>query len=133
MPSSTYNSSLSVDVRRRKSATQQSGYPEVINQWFKCYTTVKYLVSIDHFTGCFNFVSQGFSGNSSDRFITENSTFLDNVQPGQRIIADRGFNAADLFAKKKAFLTITSFLRSASKWTGKQAMETRTIASIRNR
>ena len=106
--------------------TQKSSYSD-----YKSHTTVKYLVSIDPFTGCFNFVSQGFSGNSSDRFILENSTFLDGIQPGQRIIADQGFTARDLFAKKQAFLTIPSFLHSSLKLTGKQAMETRAIASIR--
>ena len=41
----------------------------------------------------FNFVSTGFSGNSSDRFVVENSGFLDVLRPGQRILADRGFTA----------------------------------------
>ena len=106
--------------------TQKSSYSD-----YKSHTTVKYLVSIDPFTGVFNYVSKGFSGNSTDRFVVENSSFLDILRPGQRIIADRGFTVRDLFAKKKAFLTIPSFLNGASKLTGQQAMETRTIASVR--
>ena len=92
---------------------------------------MKYLVSIDPFTGSFNFVSRGFSGNASDRYIIENSSFLNLLLPGQRILADRGFTARDLIVKKKAFLTIPSFLRSSSKYTAQQAMETRFIASVR--
>ena len=106
--------------------TQKSSYSD-----YKSHTTVKYLVSIHPFTGVFNYVLKGFSGNSSDRFVVENSSFLDILRPGQRIIADRGFTVRDLFAKKKAFLTIPSFLNGASKLTGQQAMETRTIASVR--
>ena len=72
-------------------STQMSSYSE-----YKGRTTVKYLVSIDPFTGVFNLVSQGFSGNSSDRFVVENSDFLSLLKPVQRILADRGFTARDL-------------------------------------
>ena len=84
-------------------STQKSSYSE-----YKGHTTIKYLVSIDPFTGVFNFVSQGFSGNSSDRFVVENSDFLSLPKPGQRILADRGFTARDLIASKRAFLKIPS-------------------------
>ena len=109
-------------------STQKSSYSE-----YKSRTTVKYLVSIDPITGVFNFVSQGFSGNSSDRFVVENSDFLSLLKPGQRILADRGFTARDIIASKRAFLTIPSFLCGAAKLTGHQAMETRTIAEVRIR
>ena len=39
--------------------------------------SLRYLVVIDPFTGVFTFVSPGFSKNASDRFIVENSLFLD--------------------------------------------------------
>ena len=81
----------------------------------------------------FNFVSACFSGNSSDRFVVENSGFLDLRRPGQRIMADHGFTARDLIARRSAFLTIPTFLKGASKLTGQQAMETRSIASVRIR
>ena len=55
------------------------------------------------------------------------------LRPGQCILADCGFIARDLIAQKSAFLTIPSFLRGASKLTGQQAMETRTVASVRIR
>ena len=46
------------------------------NAKHKSQTTVKDLLSIDLFTGVFNFVSQEFSGNSSDQFVVESSNFL---------------------------------------------------------
>ena len=58
--------------------TQKSSYSD-----YKSHTTVKYFVSIDPFTGVFNYVSKGFSGNSSDRCVVEHSSFLDILRPGQ--------------------------------------------------
>ena len=40
------------------------------------HTTVKFLVTIDTFTGVFMFVSEGFSGNSSDWFKVEHNGIL---------------------------------------------------------
>ena len=48
--------------------TQKSMYSN-----YKSHTITMNLVSIYPFTGCFNYVSEGFSGNSSDRFIIEKS------------------------------------------------------------
>ena len=88
--------------------TQKSSYSD-----YKSHTTVKYLVAIDTFTGVFIFVSPGFSGSSSDRFTIQNSGILAELKPGQRILADKGYNARDLFAQKRCFLTIPSFF---AKW-----------------
>ena len=79
-------------------ATQKSSYSD-----YKSHTTVKYLVGIDTFTGVFIYVSPGFSGNSSDRFTIQNSGILDELKPGQRILADKGYNVWDLFAQKDVF------------------------------
>ncbi len=84
--------------------TQKSSYSDC-----KSRTTIKYLVTIDTFTGVFIFVSDGFSGSSSDRFTIEQSGILDLLKPGQRILADKGYTARDLFAKQRCFLTIPSF------------------------
>ena len=53
-------------------SSQKSSYSD-----YNSHTTVKYLVSIDPFTGVFNFFSPGYSGNASDRFIVENCSILD--------------------------------------------------------
>ena len=57
---------------------------------------------------------------------------MDNLIPGQRILADKGYTARDLFAQKRCFLTIPSFL-SGGRFSNKQAMESRYIASARIR
>ena len=105
-------------------ATQKSSYSD-----YKSHTTVKYLVGIDTFTGVFVYVSPGFSGNSSDRFTVQQSGILDELKPGQRILADKGYNARDLFAQKRCFLTIPSFL-SDGRLTAQEGLQSRTIASV---
>ena len=108
-------------------ATQKSSYSD-----YKSHTTINYLVGIDTFTGVFIYVSPGFSGNSSDRFTIQNSGILDELKPGQRILADKGYNAQDLFAQKRCFLTIPSFL-SEGRLTAQEGMQSRTIATVRFR
>ena len=108
-------------------ATQKSSYSD-----YKSHTTVKYLVAIDTFTGVFVFVSAGFSGNSSDRFTSEHSGLLEELKPGQRILADKGYNARGLFAQKRCFLTIPSFLNGGT-LAAQEARQSRSIASVRIR
>ena len=108
-------------------ATQKSSYSD-----YKSHTTVKYLVAIDTSTGVFVYISPGFSGNSSDRFTVQYSGILDELKPGQRILADKGYNARDLFAQKRCFLTIPSFL-SEGRFTAQEGLQSRTIASARIR
>ena len=108
-------------------ATQKSSYSD-----YKSHTTVKFLVAIDTFTGVFIFVSTGFSGNSSDRFTIEHSGILEELKPGQRILADKGYNARDLFAQKRCFLTIPSFLNGGT-LAAQEARQSRSIASVRIR
>ena len=110
-------------------ATQKSSYSD-----YKSHTTVKYLVGIDTFTGVFVYVSPGFSGNSSDRFTVQQSGILDELKPGQRILADKGYiyNARDLFAQKRCFLMIPSFL-SDGRLTAQEGLQSRTIARVRIR
>ena len=67
--------------RPSNSSTKKSSYSD-----YKNHTNVKYLVSIDSFTGVFNFISPGYSGNVSGRFIVENCSILDLVKPG-RVLA----------------------------------------------
>lgn len=39
----------------------------------------------------FNFVSKSYSGSISDKEIVKSSGFLDNLQPGDGVIADKDF------------------------------------------
>ena len=49
-------------------------------------------------------MSKLYTGSISDREIVRKSGFLDSIEPGDAIIADKGFNIQDLLAIKSAFL-----------------------------
>ena len=61
---------------------------------YKHHNTVKYLIGIAP-QGLISFISQGYGGRASDKFVTENCGLLNKLLPGDCIMADRGFNVAD--------------------------------------
>ncbi|KAK3083676.1 hypothetical protein FSP39_001280 [Pinctada imbricata] len=102
---------------------------------YKTKNTLKALVAIQP-NGAFSFVSKFWSGNISDRKITEQSGFLDKVKKGDHIMADRGFQIRDLLTAKGAYLNMPPFTRASNKGKGrtltsKEITETRKIASVR--
>ena len=50
---------------------------------YKHHNTVKYLIAITP-QGTVSFISQGWGGRASDKYITENANFLNNLLPGGR-------------------------------------------------
>lgn len=75
---------------------------------YKHHTTVKYLVGISP-SGVITFVSEGWPGKTSDRHLTENCGLIGLLEPGDSVMADKGFTIADLLEKKQCFLNIPLF------------------------
>lgn len=73
---------------------------------YKHDATIKFLVAILP-TGGICFVSRAWDGKVSDRHIIEKCGFLDMVNPGDLIMADKRFTISDLLAKKFAFLHVS--------------------------
>ncbi len=63
---------------------------------YKKHNTVKVLIGISP-SGIITFISQAWTGRVSDK-ITKESGFLDNIEYGDVILADRGFNIHDELA-----------------------------------
>ena len=64
------------------------------NQTFSHYkhgNTLTFLIGITP-QGTISFVSKGWGGRTSDKHITEQCGFLDKLDIGDLILADRGFN-----------------------------------------
>ena len=102
------------------------------NQTFSSYkhhNTVKFLIGITP-TGAISFVSKGWGGRVSDRYITEHCGFLEQIDESDLVMADKGFNLGDLLAKRKAFLNIPPFLRK-KQFSMDEVQETRRIAKVR--
>ncbi|CAG2231277.1 unnamed protein product [Mytilus edulis] len=73
-------------VQRPRNPTAQS------KTWsnYKSKNTFKTLVGITP-NGAFSFISDLWTGNISDRSITERSGFIDLIEKGDHVMADRGF------------------------------------------
>ena len=77
---------------------------------YKEHNTIKALVGISP-DGMCTFVSKLWTGNSSDRHITQQSGLLDLLEPGDSIMADKGFSIRDLTTKKRVLLNVLSLCK----------------------
>ena len=59
---------------------------------YKHHDTVKFLIATTP-QGVILFVSKGWRGRVSDKHLTENCGLLSHLQPGDQVLADRGFTA----------------------------------------
>lgn len=102
---------------------------------YKSRNTGKCLLGISP-SGTFTFVSEVYGGNVSDRYITEHSNFIELIEEGDDVMADRGFTIRDLLTKKKATLNMPPFTRKCT-WGKKKRLnvneikQTRKIAKLR--
>ena len=71
---------------------------------YKHHNILKLLVGISP-SGAFTFVSELWTGSTSDRKITQESGLVDLLEKGDHPMADRGFNIRDLLTKKTVILT----------------------------
>ena len=97
---------------------------------YKNHHTVKSLIGIAP-NGSIVYVSDLFEGSISDRAIIEKSGFLDKINPGDLILADRGFTIEDLLLARQASLNIPPFLGKRTKFTVQEELKTRRIAKAR--
>ena len=97
---------------------------------YKHHYTSKFLVSVTP-TGLINFASKGYGGRASDRQIVEHSGFMEEVRPGECVMADKGFNITDLLTLKHAHLVIPPGRRGAFQMDKKDVLITKDIANRR--
>jgi len=96
---------------------------------YKQSNTFKQLIGIMP-SGAITFLSKLYSGNISDLAIVKESKFIDLVEEGDDIMADRGFNIRHLLLPKKATLNIPSFSHG-KKLSVKAVRRSRNIATVR--
>ena len=97
---------------------------------YKKHNTVKVFIAIAP-TGSICFISKGWGGRVSDRVITANCGFLNKLQYGDTVMADRGFNIGDELAVQGVKLVIPAFTRGKSQLSKEDVEETRKIARRR--
>ena len=75
---------------------------------YKNHNTLKALVAVTP-SGAICFVSNLYGGNISDRELTKQSGLLDLLEPGDSVMADRGFTIADMLDVRGVMLNIPPF------------------------
>ena len=99
---------------------------------YKSHTTIKVLVGIAP-GGGFTFISSSFPGSISDKQITIKSGILnpDLWEPGEQLMADRGFTVAEYLQPLGVSLVIPSFLKGRSQFGEEEVVRSQQIANER--
>jgi hypothetical protein len=86
---------------------------------YKHHNTVKFLIGVA-LQGVISFISKGWGGRVSDVHLTENCGLLENMLPGDLILADRGFTIQESAGMYCAQVKIPPFTKGkeAAKSTG---------------
>ena len=71
------------------------------------------------------------NGSISDKALTRQSGLLDLLQPGDSVMADRGFDIEDDLMLRGVHLNIPPFLRGKTQLSEKELISTRRIATLR--
>jgi len=80
---------------------------------YKKHNTVKFFIAVSP-TGAITFISKAWTTSVSDKVITQKSGFLDHIEYGDVVLADRGFNIHNDLALIGAQIEITAFMRGKS-------------------
>ena len=97
---------------------------------YKRHNTVKVFIAVTP-TGSISFISQAWGGRVSDKEITQRCGFLNKIERGDQVMADRGFNIADDLAVCGAHLVIPSFTRGKSQLSQMEVEQSRRLARVR--
>ena len=93
---------------------------------YKHHNTAKVLLGITP-QGVVSFVSNCWDGRVSDKHLTENSGLLQELLPGDAVLADRGFDIAESVGTVQAKLHIPAFTKGKSQLSALEVEETRVL------
>lgn len=97
---------------------------------YKNTNTIKYLVEMNP-AGPVSFLSEGWGGRVSVKKITMKSGFLDKLEHGDMILADRGFTIERELSMKGATLAIPDFTHGKTQMLTASVEKSRRISNIR--
>ena len=97
---------------------------------YKHHNTLKFLVACSP-CGIVTFVSEAFGGRTSDKVITQKSGFLDLINQGDLVLADRRFLIGEDLAARGATLVIPDFTRGKKQLSAREVERSRKIARVR--
>lgn len=97
---------------------------------YKHHNTVKYLIGITP-QGTVSYISEGWGGRTSDKYLTEHCTLLNKLEQGDTVLADRGFDIKDSVAQMYSRLEIPAFTKGRKQLDPIEVEQTRNIANVR--
>ena len=97
---------------------------------YKKHNTIKFLIGITP-CGTISFVSRCWGGRVSDKAITQESAFLNLLEPGDVVLADRGFTVSEDIAIHGARLEIPAFTRGKKQLSQKEVESSKELSSVR--
>ena len=97
---------------------------------YKHHNTIKFLIGIAP-QGSITFISKGWGGRASDVHITENCGLLELLQPGDVILADRGFNIHDSASMYCARVQLPLFTRGKNQLSKEEVDVSRQLSRVR--
>ena len=97
---------------------------------YKKHNTVKFLIAVAPH-GAVTFLSKCWGGRATDKCITQNSGFLQQLDYGDVILADRGFDISDDLALHGVRLEIPSFTRGKKQLSLVEVEHSKRISKVR--
>ncbi|XP_066596476.1 uncharacterized protein [Prorops nasuta] len=97
---------------------------------YKSGFTVKYLIAITP-SGYISFISKGYGGRATDGFIANDSGFIKLLEPGDEVMADKGFPQIRSELLKKECTIIMPPFAFDPQFTREEVLEGYSIASVR--
>uniref|UniRef100_A0A3B5MKN2 THAP-type domain-containing protein n=1 Tax=Xiphophorus couchianus TaxID=32473 RepID=A0A3B5MKN2_9TELE len=97
---------------------------------YKSHNTMKYLISVTP-QGFINFISKGWAGRTSDRLVTESCGYLNNLAPGDAVLANKGFNIEDIVALRGARLIVPVITKGVKQLPHGEITEGKKLLSVR--
>ena len=96
---------------------------------YKYHSTIKYLIEITP-NGAISYISNSYGGRASDSFIVKNSGVLNFIQPGDQVMADRGFKIQDILNFYQCTLCIPPSKDTNLQMTKVDVAKTTKIANV---
>ncbi len=113
-------------VKKAKAPAAQ----QVTFSTYKNRNTAKMIVGVTPGGMC-SYLSDAYGGATSDRQIIERSDLMTKVDPGDSLMADKGFDVQDIFAPFDVTVNIPTFFKKINRMSGKTVLRDRKIASKR--
>ncbi|XP_058809918.1 uncharacterized protein LOC131675090 [Phymastichus coffea] len=92
--------------------------------------TAKFLLGISP-SGMITFLSRSYAGRSTDSFIVNDSGFLNYIEPGDQILADKGFPQIKAEALQRNCIVVIPLFAFNPQFTKEEVLEQYSIASVR--